>query len=75
MVDYKVILDTLSHAPYHSDDKPRGSPGTLPAQRCQESQAGNYLLLGVVTYRTGVEKHCISLVDIIGKVVSDGGHH
>ena len=70
VVFYQIVLHAFCHTPYHADDQ---WSFALDGIECIESVI--YFLFGVIAYRTGVQKHCISLIEVFSVFVSGHLHH
>ena len=66
MVFDEVVLDALCHAAYYADDE----LASLLAQGVERIEAVEYLLLGIITYRAGVEQYGVGIVEALAGLVA-----
>ena len=66
----KILLSTLRHTSHYSDEQ----AVFLLFHGVESIQTVPYLLLGVLTYGTGVQEYGIGLIDIVGGLVSCHAH-
>ena len=77
----QVVLHTLSHAAQHANDKAVScqlwavSFLTLTPDGIQRVQTVENLLLGIVTYRTGIQEYGISFFQLFRCLVASHLHH